>query len=80
MIATYNQGVTRAPSTLIENNQFRVKIVSERNREKQQNQSAGECRPFPKRVAAVFGTLAQPSRPPEAQGYGGNRHPQKVEK
>ena len=80
MIATYNQRVTRAPSTLFQNNQFRMKIVGQRNREKQQNQSAGERRPFPQRIAAIFRPLAQPSRPPKPEGYDANGDPQKIEK
>jgi hypothetical protein len=72
--------VTPAGAAFVKNYQFRVKIVRERNREKKQNQSAGERSPFTQRIAAAFGPLAQPPRPPKAKGYDANCNPQKIEK
>jgi hypothetical protein len=72
--------VTPAGAAFVKNNHSRVKVVGERNHEKQQNQSAGERRPFTQRIAAIFRPPAQPLRPPKAKGYDGNCDPQKIEK
>jgi hypothetical protein len=64
-----------AGTAFVKNYQFRMKIVGERNREKQQNQSAGECGPFTQRIAAISRPLVQPSRAPKAKGDCGDRHP-----
>jgi hypothetical protein len=80
MRADQRRRVTPAGAAFVKNYQFRMKIVGERNREEQQNQSAGECSPFTQRIAAIFGPLAQPSRPPKPEGYDANGDPQKIEK
>lgn len=76
MGAKQGERVTAGGTAFVENNQFRMKVVGERNGKKKQNERAGKSGAFAQRIAAAFGTVVQPPDPPEAKSYGGDCHPQ----
>jgi hypothetical protein len=64
----------------IENHQFRMQIISQRNGEEKQYKSAGKGGPFLQRFAPMIAALVQPASPPETETGGGDPDPQKIEK
>ena len=69
-----------ARGAFVENHQFGMKVVGQRDCEEQKNEGAGKGGPFLQGLAPTVAALVQPASPPEAESACSNCDPQKIEK